>query len=1095
MTQPAQLGRLALFLTLSALAPALPAAAPSLLGGTAAASEYDEAVQRTKEEWQAFRSTLTQSKAKLEEVSEQYGKLRDAVESDNLNLALEILKKIDPKAGERADLGLAQLKGMIAKLDESGFTDKLGKASELLGMADDTAGKVQDAWEFAEKFDPSHAQDNPTYGLRLIGDILKEGSDKLKKVPLAGEILARWVQVYADASLDYANALDRISKNIRQNTRQFSLCADFGHFQAAQAAFAALGGGSCAAYFEVKTFVRLRPSLVFEGHDQYFLWDPENEKGYLLPAGAMRDVYKWHSLLPNKGRLYPNWLASRVNSLDYEDVARGRKYHRLIVDLHLKTDPAWVMMDALGATSDVEFFGKTSQDLFLAYYLLDSSGRSRILDLISQYEDHVYASGRVLDAETKEGVSGAAVAFQLPAGSYAQTTGSGGAFALVMDGKPGDAVSLVVGHPDYEPYTEAGGRFPERAILGWEISLNKPPEETTTAESDTTAAGEPDSTAAKWTITGLVVDAEGSPLPGASVSGGPSVATTGADGAFTIGPIEVTEEDKGVKSYDLAAAVKTEDGQSVTGAAVTVTYQGEAQSNVVLTVEVVQLKEVRISGTVLDANGIGLSGATVSGGGVSAVSGDGGAFTLYPVTFEKEGDTAVLSASYTDEDGNAFGGSPVTVAYEGADISGVTLVVNLEQLSQVTVSGTVIDADGKPIGGAAVSVPGASAVTDDAGRFTVGPIEWPLGKNLDVTASVGVEGGGTVSGRTSVAVKSADVSGALIRVEVTTLDEALEELAEEDREDGGDGELDMLLAAFESALDELAGLSADFHGYYDYFMQRMRELREGGCSDPGVAYALAQAGRITTDYSVALLSLNEVAGDIRAHLAIAADSGGRAAETLSGVESRATSASQEDLQIQSLFYDVMLGTLNEYACNADSTLTEGQRIAEGGADPDQVDTGGQGGGGVEVCGDGLDNDGDGEIDECDAGCCEGKNVLVIVSDCGPAADDIFLVAVDGNDLGLTPKGATNTFSMELKPGLHTVTVTTIDDGGDPDLPDDIGTFCLTVTVDGVNAVSVGETGLELGGSYTIDFTVPQVAAFSISPVVVPAATGIIEKGE
>ena len=96
-------------------------------------------------------------------------------------------------------------------------------------------------------------------------------------------------------------------------------------------------------------------------------------------------------------------------------------------------------------------------------------------------------------------------------------------------------------------------------------------------------------------------------------------------------------------------------------------------------------------------------------------------------------------------------------------------------------------------------------------------------------------------------------------------------------------------------------------------------------------------------------------------------------------------------------YAGMLGSYSNYECDVDDAEINTGDIADDEADADDVEGGAESGGGVEVCGDGIDNDGDNEIDECDAGCCD-KNVQVTVTDCGNAADDIFLVAVDGGDV-------------------------------------------------------------------------------------------------
>jgi hypothetical protein len=167
----------------------------------------------------------------------------------------------------------------------------------------------------------------------------------------------------------------------------------------------------------------------------------------------------------------------------------------------------------------------------------------------------------------------------------------------------------------------------------------------------------------------------------------------------------------------------------------------------------------------------------------------------------------------------------------------------------------------------------------------------------------------------------------------------------------------------------------------------------------------------------------------------------------------------------------MLAAYAAYECDEDKAETDEGDRADNEEDPDDVATGAGEGGGVEVCGDGIDNDGDNEIDECDAGCCD-KSVQITVTDCGPAADDVFLVAVDGGDVGVTPKGAANTFNVDLSPGNHSVTITCLDDGGEP-LGADIGTVCVSIVIYGGPAIGGDEILIAYGGSADVGFYVPE----------------------
>jgi hypothetical protein len=76
----------------------------------------------------------------------------------------------------------------------------------------------------------------------------------------------------------------------------------------------------------------------------------------------------------------------------------------------------------------------------------------------------------------------------------------------------------------------------------------------------------------------------------------------------------------------------------------------------------------------------------------------------------------------------------------------------------------------------------------------------------------------------------------------------------------------------------------------------------------------------------------------------------------------------------------------------------------------------------EICGDGLDNDGDGQIDEdC--------NFRLFVSD-NQCPDDTLGVRVDGQDLGQTPTGQGRFFDIsQFTSGEHTLTITAVASAG------------------------------------------------------------------
>jgi hypothetical protein len=187
-------------------------------------------------------------------------------------------------------------------------------------------------------------------------------------------------------------------------------------------------------------------------------------------------------------------------------------------------------------------------------------------------------------------------------------------------------------------------------------------------------------------------------------------------------------------------------------------------------------------------------------------------------------------------------------------------------------------------------------------------------------------------------------------------------------------------------------------------------------------------------------------------------------------------------------YQKMLAAFGAYKCDEDKAEEDSGDKSREDADPDDVETGAGTGGGVEVC-DGKDNDGDGIIDPCSAGCCE-KNVQVYVDDCGAADDDIFVIKVAGKKAGVTPKGSETTVDVELLPGDYTVTITCVDDGGEPDVADDVGTACISIVAydqavealqNGVPVLPKTPLSINLNASAEIGFTVPENAPLPLPP--------------
>jgi hypothetical protein len=343
----------------------------SFVWSTVAAEDYDyqEALQQTEEEWGAVRTTFQEGKQKFDSFKKKYQEIEDAVFSQDQERGIELARQLfnlDKNQTQAAKDKLKQLRDAFNRLDSEGIKTKLEKASEMLGTADGIMGEIDNAWDFAKKFNPENAKDNPTYGLRLIGTLLTESASKMESVPLVGQILGTWIKAYGEVAGDFANALDRLGKKI-DDFRGGSLCGQLGYRTDEQKAFekASGGGESCLTYFPYGGFPRLR-GQAYEGNSKYFLFDPNTRKGYLAPIGATGKVYNWHGMLLDMRALDPDWLASRANSLKKEVEARARELYGWFSGWANKTDNGWILIEKLDLYQDAYFYGRLEEEEFVA---------------------------------------------------------------------------------------------------------------------------------------------------------------------------------------------------------------------------------------------------------------------------------------------------------------------------------------------------------------------------------------------------------------------------------------------------------------------------------------------------------------------------------------------------------------------------------------------------------------------------------------------------------------------------------------------------------------------------------------------------------
>lgn len=261
-------------------------------------------------------------------------------------------------------------------------------------------------------------------------------------------------------------------------------------------------------------------------------------------------------------------------------------------------------------------------------------------------------------------------------------------------------------------------------------------------------------------LTGTVTNSSGSPLLGASVTVGGNGAVTASDGSWslqnlTAGTVTVSAALGGYNSASEAATV-TAGNTTVAG-----------------TLALTPINPGNVTGQVVNSSGTGVSGATVSGDGISTTTDSSGNYTLANLP----SGSATITASST---GFANASVSVTVT-AGSTVTAPTITLGSNSGS---VSGTVKSSSGTAIAGAAVGYGGGSTTTSSTGTYSLTGV--PAGtiqlvasasgfqsssQNVTITGGANTTanftlaastGSGNVTGKISNASSGAAITGATV---------------------------------------------------------------------------------------------------------------------------------------------------------------------------------------------------------------------------------------------------------------------------------------------------------------------------------------------
>ena len=288
-----------------------------------------------------------------------------------------------------------------------------------------------------------------------------------------------------------------------------------------------------------------------------------------------------------------------------------------------------------------------------------------------------------------------------------------------------------------------------------------------------------------------------------------------------------------------------------------------------------------------------------------------------------------------------------------------------------------------------------------------------------------------------------------------SLDAAINDLANEDQADPCQKDtIRKEILAINSGLSESKKYYNNFIQYYNKISKEINDQNSDPSRNDMIAYSLVSANNQMDYFGENMKEVNSVGASLIARAGRCQDDIDmfEILQMLSEMNTRQTDMENKWQEITNL--------LETYGVDLQETMQQGEQFAQQNADPNWVQDGGLG---VEIMGDGIDNIADGLQDEI-AGALVQGNIVIVLFDGGEVMDDVFELYVDGRNEGDTPPGGRRTYILNLPPGSHQAVIR--------GKKSDVGPCTYGIIIrDGMNELLRVADAVEINQEVTYSFTV------------------------